>query len=152
MLKNAFVSVTTMAFLLIVLTACAEEDQSSTSGTATESAKTVAAAKKPAGNKAAEGKPKRPDRAVMQAPETQPLEAFQSEPVMGQPVDFSTPENVTASLDAIQKGAGDEAFSRVESAIDYMLVYDLSVGRNKQKLYEKLNGKTPNQILAMTNR
>jgi hypothetical protein len=55
-------------------------------------------------------------------------------------------------MDKIKQDAGEEAASRVKNAIDYMVVYDLSVGRDREKLYKKLNGKTPNQILAMTGR
>lgn len=150
MLKNALVTVTTTVLLLAMLTACAEDDQSENAAS-----KAADTSKAMANTQAAEDKPKRskrPERVAPKEAAPQKLEAFQSAAIMSKPVDFSSPENVTASFQAIQKEAGDEASSRVKNAINYMLVYDLSVGRNKQKLYEKLNGKTPNEIMAMTGR
>ena len=41
---------------------------------------------------------------------------------------------------------------RVESKMGYLLTYDLSVGHNEAKLQKKLNGKTPNEIIAMKKR
>ena len=72
--------------------------------------------------------------------------------VMDQPVDFSSPESVEITLDNIRQKAGEKEASSVSSAIGHMVVYDLSVNRNKKKLYEKLDGKTPNEILAMAQR
>lgn len=72
--------------------------------------------------------------------------------VMDQPVDFSSPESVEKSLETIRQQAGEKEASSVTNAIGHMMVYDLSVNRNKDKLYKKLNGKTPNQILAMAQR
>ncbi len=72
--------------------------------------------------------------------------------IMDQPVDFSSSGNVAKSLQAIEQQAGEKSAGMVNNAIQFMLVYDLSVGRNKDKLYKKLDGKTPNEILAMTKR
>ena len=55
-------------------------------------------------------------------------------------------------MENIRQQAGEKEASGVSSAIGYMVVYDLSVKRNKKKLYEKLDGKTPNQIIAMAQR
>ena len=143
MLKNALVTAITTATLLLILTACGGDDQSNPA---------EATAKKPAAGKQTNTKAQRPKRPQAKATEPQPMDAFQSSPIMNKPVDFSSPESIKNSIQAIQEEAGDKASNRVESAISYMLVYDLSVGRNKQKLYKKLDGKTPNQILAMTGR
>ena len=72
--------------------------------------------------------------------------------IMDQPVDFSSPENVEKTLAAIRQQAGEKAAGRVNNAIGYLIVYDLSVKRDKDKLYKKLNGKTPNEILALVRR
>lgn len=69
--------------------------------------------------------------------------------IMDQAVNFSTPEDIEKSLKSIEDEAGSAMAGQVKNAIDYMLVYDLSVNRNKAKLYKKLDGKTPNEILAM---
>ena len=150
MLKNALVSATTAALLLVMLTACSDDEQSQRSADKVATSNAGASA-----NAAGEAKSKRAVRPQRETPKKAPppkLEAFQSAAVMSQPVDFSTPENVASTMTAIEEGAGEQASSRVESAIGYLLVYDLSVSRNKQKLYEKLNGKTPNDIIAMTGR
>ena len=150
MLKNALVTVTTTALMMVMLTACAEDNSGKD-----EASKVAATSKNVAATKTNEAKSKRPKRPDPNAPkEVEPpkLEAFQSAAIMSKPVDFSTSENVASSIAAIKDEAGEQAASRIESAIDYMLVYDLSVNRNKQKLYAKLNGKTPNEIMAMTGR
>jgi hypothetical protein len=36
--------------------------------------------------------------------------------------------------------------------MQYIKVYDLSVGNSDEKLYQKLNGKTPEQIIAKMKR
>jgi len=72
--------------------------------------------------------------------------------IMDQPVDFSSPENVEKTLAAIRQQAGEKEASSVNNAIGYLIVYDLSVKRDKDKLYKKLDGKTPNEILALIRR
>jgi len=72
--------------------------------------------------------------------------------VMDQAVDFSSPENVKKSLQTIREQAGEKQAGRVQNAMDYLIVYDLSIKRDKNKLYKKLNGKTPNEIIKMIRR
>jgi hypothetical protein len=36
--------------------------------------------------------------------------------------------------------------------MQYIMVYDLSVGNNEEKLHKKLNGRTPEQIIAKMKR
>jgi len=73
-----------------------------------------------------------------------------SESIMDQSVDFSSPENIEKTMAAIRQQAGEKAAGSVHNAIGYLIVYDLSVKRDKEKLYAKLNGQTPNEIIAMT--
>jgi len=70
--------------------------------------------------------------------------------VMDQAVDFSTPEEVKKSFQKIQEQAGDAAVENLQNALNYMLFYDLGVGRDINRLYKKLDGKTPNEIIAVS--
>lgn len=72
--------------------------------------------------------------------------------IMDQPVDFTTPDNVRKSLQAIKAQAGDAAARDLNNALQYLLVYDLSVKHDRDKLYKKLNGRTPRQIIAKMKR
>jgi len=72
--------------------------------------------------------------------------------IMDQPVNFSTPEDVEKTFQEIGEKAGTASASKLKSTIGYLLTYDYSVGRDQDKLYAKLNGKTPNQIIEMAKR
>ncbi len=72
--------------------------------------------------------------------------------IMDKPVNFSTPEDVDKSIEAVRQGAGDAAARDLNNAMKYILFYDLSLGKNKQKMYQKLNGSTPNEIIARMKR
>lgn len=72
--------------------------------------------------------------------------------IMNQPVDFSSPEAVEKTLQNIRETEGDKAYNRLESTMQYMLVYDLSVGHNEEKLHKKLHGMTPEEILSSRRR
>lgn len=69
--------------------------------------------------------------------------------IMDQPVDFSNPEAFQESMQKIGEQGGDESRKAVENALKYVMYYDLSLGGDEMKMYEKLDGKTPNQIIAM---
>ncbi len=72
--------------------------------------------------------------------------------VLVEPVNFSTPEEVKNSLQKVLEQAGEKEAQRVSGAMEYLMYYDLSLGRNEQALHKKLDGKTPNQIIALANR
>jgi hypothetical protein len=72
--------------------------------------------------------------------------------LMNQPVDFSTPEKAEETLQNIREQEGEKAYKMLKSAMDYVAFYDLSVGNDRNKLYKKLNGRTPNEILAKMKR
>jgi hypothetical protein len=76
----------------------------------------------------------------------------QGDSIMNQPVDFSTPENVEKTLQNIREQKGDKAYKNLENAMKYLLYYDLSLANNKEKMYKKLDGSTPEQIIAKTRR
>jgi len=68
--------------------------------------------------------------------------------IMDKPVNFSTPEDVDKSIEAVRQAAGEPAARELNNALKYILFYDLSLGRNKEKMYQKYNGQTPNEIIA----
>ena len=72
--------------------------------------------------------------------------------VMDLPVDFSSPEKVEESIEKVREQAGDGAARELSNALGYILAYDLSVGANKEKMYKKLNGRTPNAIISKMKR
>lgn len=72
--------------------------------------------------------------------------------IMDKPVNFSTPEDVEKSIEAVRLGAGDKAARDLNNAMKYILTYDLSLRRDKEKMYQKLNGRTPNEIIAKMKR
>jgi succinate dehydrogenase/fumarate reductase flavoprotein subunit len=72
--------------------------------------------------------------------------------IMQQPVDFSTPEAVENTLQAILEKEGDTTYRQIKNAMQYIMVYDLSLGKNEEKLHKKLNGRTPEQVIAKMKR
>lgn len=68
--------------------------------------------------------------------------------LMDQPVDFSTPEAVEKTLQNIREQEGEGAYSNLKGAMSYILYYDLSLRNDRAKLHAKLDGQTPNQIIA----
>ena len=72
--------------------------------------------------------------------------------VMDLPVDFSSPEKVEESIEKVRQEAGDDAASYLSNALGYILAYDLSVSNNKEKMYKKLDGRTPNAIISKMKR
>jgi len=72
--------------------------------------------------------------------------------VLDQPVDFSSPEAVDESIDKVRQEAGEKKAREMTVAMKYILTYDLSVGHNKEKMHKKLDGSTPNEIIARMKR
>ena len=72
--------------------------------------------------------------------------------VMDLPVNFSTTEDIDKSLQAVREQAGEAQERDLKNAIQYLMTYDLSVRNDKQKLYKKLDGRTPNQIISKMKR
>ena len=72
--------------------------------------------------------------------------------VMDLPVNFTTPEDVEKSIEKVRQEAGDAEARDLTNAMGYILAYDLSVGHDKEKMYKKLNGRTPNAIIAKMKR
>ena len=72
--------------------------------------------------------------------------------VMHQPVDFSTPEAVEKSLQKVRESAGDRSHNKLKNTMKYLLVYDLSVKHDEEQLHRKLDGMTPEEIIARRKR
>jgi len=92
-----------------------------------------------------------PPQAATPNADTEP-ESGDNESLMDKPVDFSTTEKAEETLQNIRVQEGERAYEAIESAMKYLLFYDLSVSNNKEKLYKKLDGKTPKEIIAKTRR
>jgi hypothetical protein len=124
MRKTLITSITAGTMALFLLSACAKDgnDSESTNEPVTAKEKTVAEAVDHAGS------------------------------IMDQPVNFSTPEEVEKSLQKVREQEGDKALKNLESAMKFVLYYDLSLKGDKENLYRKLDGKTPDQIIAMMER
>ena len=132
MRKKLLASTTTGILAMLLITACAEDSK--------EGASTIAAESPTPAEK-------------IEAPEANTHKKNnmrnRNSPIMDEPVDFSTPEEVQKTLKKIQETAGATAAGRLNAAMDYIRTYDLAVGHNEQRMYKRLNGKTPNQIISM---
>jgi hypothetical protein len=123
MRKTLFISIATGTMALFLMNACAEDSND-----------TDAVAKQVVATE---------DAGTTDAP---------GSAIMDQPVNFSTPEDVENSLQKVRDQAGDKAYTNLNNAMKYVLYYDLSLGNNKEKMYKKLNGKTPSEIIQMMKR
>ena len=77
---------------------------------------------------------------------------FAGSDVMDQPLDGSSVELFEQGVEKVKAEATGEEYAKLSSALKYLLYYDLSVGHNKEKLYKKLDGKTPDEVIAKTAR
>lgn len=69
--------------------------------------------------------------------------------IMQTPLDGTSVDTFTAGLERISEEASEEEYRNVMSAVDYLLFYDIGARRDKARLYSRLNGKTPEQILEI---
>jgi len=73
-------------------------------------------------------------------------------PVMAQPLDGSSVEAFEKGVQMVHEEATPDEATRLDNAIQYLLVYDLAAKRDKAKLYARLNGKTPTEVISQTRR
>ena len=71
--------------------------------------------------------------------------------VMDQPVNFSSQNEVNKSIEKVRQQAGDAEANELNKALGVILTQDMSLRQDKDRLFRKLNGKTPNEIIAMMN-
>jgi hypothetical protein len=67
------------------------------------------------------------------------------------PLDGSSLEAFDASLAQVKSQASEKDYKTLESAIDYLLFYDLGARRDKEKLAAILNGLTGYEVIARVN-
>jgi len=75
-------------------------------------------------------------------------DAASSDSGMQLPVDGSSLEAFEESLAAIKESATEANYTTLENAIQWLLVYDIGVGRDKAKLAKNLNGMTGDEIVS----
>lgn len=73
------------------------------------------------------------------------------DPGMQIPVDGSSLEAFNESLATIKAQAQEPNYVSLEGAIQYLLVYDISAGRDKAKLAKNLDGLTGDEIIGKVN-
>jgi len=122
MYKKFFTTLSIVAMTLFLVPACAEQDNGTEASASTTTTDAV---------KTADG---------------------EQASVMDLPVDFSTPENVDKSIEKVKQEAGETKARNLSIAMKHLLTYDLSVSHNEEKLHKKLNGSTPNEIIAKMER
>jgi hypothetical protein len=134
MLKKFISTISVFTMILVLAPACAEQDNEAEAATSSKPATQVTAA--------------------ADAAETTPVAAATDGAlsIMDMPVNFSTPEDVEKSMEAVRQQAGEAAARDLTNAMGYILAYDLSLGRDQEKMYKKLNGRTPNAIIAKMKR
>jgi hypothetical protein len=64
------------------------------------------------------------------------------------PLDGSSLEAFDASMARVKRHSTEASYTTLNNAIEYLLVYDLEVRRNKEKLVAKLDGLTGYEIIA----
>jgi hypothetical protein len=83
-------------------------------------------------------------------------EVYEFEPWDGDgmeiPLDGSSLDAFEASMARVKAHTSQKNYTTLQYAIDYLLVYELRVQRDKARLAELLDGKTPNEVLRMINR
>lgn len=131
MYKKLITALSIVTLTVFLIPACAEQDNGAEASPDTATTDVVESA--PAAEKAE-------------------LADGESVSVLDQPVDFSTAENVEKSIEKVRQEMGDSKARQLSIAMKYILTYDLSVGHDKEKMYKKLNGSTPNEIIAMMKR
>lgn len=127
--KALFPFITAISLILFLPVACAEQDQDIEAAVQTETSSQETPTSDTTGEAVAE-----------------------ADSLMDQPVDFSSPEKVEETLQNIREQEGDKAYSQVETAMNFLLFYDIGLAGKKERLYAKLNGRTPNQIIAAMKR
>jgi hypothetical protein len=64
------------------------------------------------------------------------------------PLDGSSLEAFDASMARVKRHSTEASYTTLNNAIEYLLVYDLEVRRDKEKLVAKLDGLTGYQVVA----
>jgi len=65
------------------------------------------------------------------------------------PFDGSSVTAFEGSLEEVQAQTTEAEFTTLQNALEYLLVYDLAARRDPELLYERLDGKTPADVIEM---
>lgn len=82
--------------------------------------------------------------AVLVTPE---FNSAAAEAAMRDPLDGSSVAAFESALQELQGVVSTEEFASLQSALQWLQFYDVSVGGDKQKLYTSLDGKSPLEII-----
>lgn len=72
--------------------------------------------------------------------------------VMDMPLEGHEVAAFEAGLEQVKASATEQEYRDLEHALGYLLYYDLSAKKDKSRLYQNLDGKTPNEIIALIRR
>ena len=67
------------------------------------------------------------------------------------PMDGSSLKAFDESLAKVKRTGSETDYTTLENAIDYLLLYDIGVNRDREKLAKKLDGMTGREILEKVN-
>ncbi|HKJ17322.1 MAG TPA: hypothetical protein VJ984_08240 [Xanthomonadales bacterium] len=70
-------------------------------------------------------------------------------PGMQMTFDGSSVEAFDQRMEEIEAETTAEEYVTIQQSIEYMLVYDLAARRDREVLYERLDGKTPVELISM---
>jgi len=126
-MKNTVTLLSLLALCGLVTHACAQETSPATSTVETVSA-----------------------TPVQQTPAEAADEAEVS--LMDTPLDGSSVEAFEAGVAAIETEVSASEFTELQSSLESMLFYNMSFRGKKEAMYKALDGKSPNEIIAMSKR
>ncbi len=69
--------------------------------------------------------------------------------VMSQPLDGSSQEAFDASLARVETDATPDEYARLKNALGMMSAYDLAIRSNPSLLPQRVDGKTPSEVVQM---
>lgn len=88
-------------------------------------------------------------------PVAEPKPVMEIEPWDGDgmeiPLDGSSMEAWNRSMARVEAYSNEKTFITLENAIDYLMVYDLAAGGDKEKLIKRLDGLTGYEVLGRIN-
>ena len=126
MFKKLLTAASIVTITLFLLPACAKQDDDAETTAGSVQTKDAPASK----------------------PENRETQAAQGS-VMDQPVNFSSQRAVNKSIENVRQQVGDAEADELNKALGVILTRDMSLRQDKERLFRKLNGKTPNEIIAM---
>lgn len=86
------------------------------------------------------------------APAAEPQEQeAKGSPIMDEPLRSNEPGSFEAGLAKVRESASEREAAQLDNALRSLLMYDIAARGKMDKLYERLDGKTPNEIIAMAN-